>query len=153
MTARFQVLSGLPPYGPLPKQFPSGSGRYREGFVVEFQNENDVWIGNFIGGATRFSSVFDHLDGPSVIVIAGGQGYVVDVNSQDVSSAFGGSLTGIVDSGVHRFVFSTFTTFEAYGSTGLMWQTRRLSWDGQNASPLTPLRSTRPAYHLSMLFQ
>ena len=130
MTARFQVLPGLPPYGPLPKHFPSSSGRYREGLVLEFQGENDVWIGNFISGATGFSSVFDHFDGRSVIVIAGGQGYLVDVAAQDVTSTFGGDLTGIVDSGTHLFVFSTFTTLAAYGSTGLKWRIRRLSWDG-----------------------
>jgi hypothetical protein len=113
----------------LPTQFPSGSGRYREGFVVEFQNETGAWVGNFMGGATGFTKVFEHLDGRSVIVIAGGQGYVVNSDSQEVST-FGGALTGIAYRGVDRFVFSTFTELEAYGTTGLRWRTRRLSWDG-----------------------
>jgi hypothetical protein len=130
MSARFQVLPGLPPYGPLPKQFQRGNGRYREGFVVEFENDNGAWVGNFLGGATGFSTVCNHPDERSLIVIAGGQGYVVDPATQKVSLMFGGALTGIAHAEVDRLVFSTFTGFEAYGRGGLEWQTRRLSWDG-----------------------
>lgn len=30
------ILPGLPPYGPLPEQFPDGQHAYREGLVVKF---------------------------------------------------------------------------------------------------------------------
>ena len=126
----FRVLPGLPPYGPPAKPFGSDQGRYREGFVVEFQDENATWIGNFIGGGTDFDRVLEHPDGRSAIVIASGLGFTIDPHAREATSMFGGLITGVVYSGRDRIVFSTFTEFEAHGPAGREWRTRQLSGDG-----------------------
>jgi hypothetical protein len=109
----------------------TGQGTHREGFVVEFKDVNGAWDGNFQRGVTGFDVALEHPDGRSVIVIAGGQGYVVDRPVQRVTSMFGrASVTGVVYNGGDLLVFSTFTEFEAYGPAGHAWRTRRLSWDG-----------------------
>jgi hypothetical protein len=123
MSIAFQVLLGVPPYGPLPQQFgATGEGRYLAGFVVEFRDENGAWVGNFMGGATGFNTVFECPYGRSVAVIAAGQGYMVDPRVQKVTSMFGGTITGVAHTGADRVVFSTFADFEAYGARGRIWQ-------------------------------
>jgi hypothetical protein len=47
MALRFEILPGLPPYGPLPVQFSAtGCGTHREGFVVQFDGSSVPWVGN-----------------------------------------------------------------------------------------------------------
>jgi hypothetical protein len=126
-----RALPGLPSYGPPPVQFSAtGQSKHREGFVVEFNYENGPWIGNFQRGTTGFDIVLEHPDGRSVIVIAGGAGYVIDPGAQNATSMFGGTVAGLIDTRSGQVVFSTSTEFEAYGPAGLNWRTRRLSWDG-----------------------
>ena len=108
----------------------TGQERYHEGSVVEFMHGNSSWVGNFAGGATGFDTVFEHPSWRSVIVIARGQGYIVDPRAQKVTLVFGGAITALVHSCSDRLVFSTFTEFEAYGAAGQVWRTSRLSWDG-----------------------
>jgi hypothetical protein len=62
----FQALPGLPPYGPLPRQFSlDGRGTHREGFVVEFKHGTEDWVGNFQRGGTGFDAALPHPDGES----------------------------------------------------------------------------------------
>ena len=106
---------------------------HREGFVVEFRYDNEVWVGNFQRGLSGFDATITHPDGRSVIVIAGGQGYVIDPRVQNAISTFGGGISSVADAHPHRVVFSTLTEFSAYGAKGEEWRTRRLSWDGFRA--------------------
>jgi hypothetical protein len=128
---RLEVLGGLPPYGPLPAQFCAGGhGTHREGFVVQFGGRTGVWVGNFQPGVTGFDVALAHPDGRSVIVVAGGQGYVIDPSSRQLTAIFGVDITGVIQNGAEQLVFSTFTNLEAFGRDGAQWRTRRLSWDG-----------------------
>jgi hypothetical protein len=45
----FEVLTGLPPYGPPAERFSAtGQGTHREGFVVRFTDSRGrQWVGNF----------------------------------------------------------------------------------------------------------
>src|SRR5262249_4803955 len=81
---RFEILAGLPPYGAPALAFPSsGAGRHREGLVVRFNPGNvESWVGNFQRGATTYNAVLAHPDGRQVVVIAGGEGYVIDPESR-----------------------------------------------------------------------
>jgi hypothetical protein len=80
----FEILPGLPPYGPMAKPFPSsGYASHREGFVVQFSSQKiGLWIGNFQRGLTNFSNVYEHPDGKRVVVVSGGDGYVIDPERQ-----------------------------------------------------------------------
>jgi hypothetical protein len=98
--------------------------------VVRFTDDNGEWVGNFQRGGIGFDIALEHPDGRSVLLIAGGQGYVVDPHAKKVTSMFSGAVTAAVHTGGDRVVFSTFTEFVGYGATGFQWRTRRLSWDG-----------------------
>jgi len=91
---RFRVLNGLPSTGPYPEQFSTGGrGTHREGFVVEFFPEKKpTWVGNFQPGVTEYSAVLPHFDGTALIVIAGGQAYVIDPEERRLLTVFGGSI-------------------------------------------------------------
>jgi hypothetical protein len=58
------MLSGLPPYGPMATAFPREWGRLgREGTVVEFQAEAGPWVGNFQSGREEVTAMTTPRDG------------------------------------------------------------------------------------------
>lgn len=92
---RYRILPGLPGTGPVPVQFSYlKGGRHKEGLVVDFYSEGDksVWIGNFQPGLTNYSDVTDHPKSDYCVVIAGGQGYVVNRNSAKLVECLGGTI-------------------------------------------------------------
>ena len=129
----FKILSGLPVYGDLPKQFSAtGMGMHREGFVVQFfPLNNSSWIGNFQRGLTSLDQVIQHPDNSSVIVIAGGECYVIDVENQKSKVDFGGAFETIINIPDKQIIiFGTSTDFMALDSSGYRWESKRISWDG-----------------------
>lgn len=82
MATALRALPGLPPYGELPLRFSAhGVGTHSEGFVVEFQTSTDRnWVGNFVRGLNKFDWIGSHPNGREALVIAGGQGYLIDPN-------------------------------------------------------------------------
>jgi hypothetical protein len=130
---RFRVLPGLPATGPWPEQFNAGGGgTHREGFVVEFAPEGKpTWVGNFQPGMTGYNAVLPHLDGTSLIVIAGGQAYVIDPEERRLLSAFGGSLNlALAVPQENLFVMGNGIWLEGWDNRGMRWRSRRISWDG-----------------------
>src|SRR5262245_57480504 len=95
---RYEVLHGLPPYGPPAEPFTAtGQGAHREGFVVRFTDDDgDRWVGNLQPGLGGINAVVDHPDGRRAIVVAGGQGYIVDPNDRSSRSYFGGQIGWII---------------------------------------------------------
>lgn len=107
-----------------------GRGTHREGFVVEFKCAAGDWVGNFQRGGIGFDAAVRHPDGESVIVVAGGQGYVVDASRRMVTMMVGANITRVIVNTPEQVVLSTFTDFRALSAGGQQWRTRRLSWDG-----------------------
>src|SRR5689334_7941654 len=96
----FEILPGLPPYGPMAEGFSaSGQGMHREGLVVRFMPLSaEAWVGNFQGGpASDCNQVLGHPNGREVIVIAGGQGYIVDVCARKCLGTFGGIVNSVFE--------------------------------------------------------
>ena len=133
MTA-FQILDGLPPYGPTALPFPEdGQGAFREGLVVRFGSTGGVtWIGNFQRGSpTHLDFVVAHPDGRLVIVIAGGDGYFVDPESRRQTHKFGGGITFaqfVPD--LNIVAICDALSFAAFSKDGLSWNGDRISWGG-----------------------
>lgn len=130
------MLPGLPATGPWPEQFSaSGHGTHREGFVLEFCPEGKPsWIGNFQPGGTGYSAVIPHPDGTSLIVIAGGQAYVIHPAERRLVTTFGGDLdVALAVPALSMLVFGNGIRLEAWDGSGLRWQTRRIAWDGMHA--------------------
>lgn len=128
----YEILPGLPPIGPLPSWFPAESVRTgREGFVVRFTTSSGrQWTGNFATGLGGVSDVLPHPDGTRLIVLAEGDAYVVDVEEESavaagvISDAW--AIPGSAD------LLCSFQGLALYrlGPQGVVWHTRRLSWDG-----------------------
>jgi hypothetical protein len=72
---RFEVLPGLPPYGPMAISFTeNGAREHREGLVVRFHpRESEPWVGNFLGGLTPYNIVLEHPNKTHIIVVARGE--------------------------------------------------------------------------------
>jgi hypothetical protein len=127
------VLVGLPATGPLPESFsPTGQGKHREGFVVRFETDDgQQWVGNFQPGSFGLDTVYDHPNGRDVLVIARGQGYLVDPNDRNKRDYFGGDIQdSFTVPELSAVVFGNGLWFEAIGSAGLIWRSERISWDG-----------------------
>lgn len=129
----WRILPGLPPYGPIAKAFPESWGRTgQEGVVVEFRaGVDDTWVANFRGGSSPATSLHRHPDRAYVLVLAGGDAWIVDPKSRDAR---------LLDKTIDRvwelnpppdLVLSwQGLAFIRLGATGIVWHTRRISWDG-----------------------
>ena len=84
---RFEILPGLPAYGPPAISFPkSDVPTFREGLVVRFQPEqSEPWVGNFLGGSTDYDRVLAHPNGREAIVVSRGHGCIVDAETKSVT--------------------------------------------------------------------
>ena len=127
----FEILSGLPPYGPMAKPFPaSGYGAYSEAFVVRFESEAiGAWVGNFQSGLTSFSGAYTHPDGKRVVVVSGGAIYIVEPDTQTAEESGGmvASIRQIIELNALLFEEGIYLSLI---SPKINWQTKRLSWDG-----------------------
>jgi hypothetical protein len=131
------VLPGLPPYGETPTRFTAtGFGTHSEGLVVEFRPEDrPAWVGNFVRGLAAFDWVGAHPNEHDALVVAGGQGYVVDTEGRTLISTFGGAIVASIRYPPQRAVIFNHQGlfFEAVGPSGRLWKSRRISWDGMRS--------------------
>ncbi len=127
----FKVLNGLPPYGPPAKPFPvSGYRFYSEGYVIEFNGGTaGAWVGNFQPGLTEFSGAYEHPDGKHILVVSGGDIYIVDPELQTAEDIGGmvESVTSVPE--LKALLFAEGTHLSLIG-LHRQWRTRQLSCDG-----------------------
>ncbi|MEM8918448.1 MAG: hypothetical protein AAGE37_06255 [Pseudomonadota bacterium] len=125
-------LDGLPPYGPPAQSFPF-AGAFREGYVVEFtSNSGDTWIGNFATyDSNRLSEVRLELGSSAVMIVAGGWGYIVDIDNRRLVRDMEIGIGSVwFDSERKALVCANGLWFESHTAEGQLWQSRRISWDG-----------------------
>jgi hypothetical protein len=132
MEPTVKLLSGLPPYGPMWTAFPPEWGSIgREGTVVEFGTEAGAWVANFRSGlgGLRFASLLP--DKRNAIVIAGGDLWIIELATRTAVRELPAIEAMWEVQGPEGWVFSRQgIAFARLGAQGLMWHTRRLSWDG-----------------------
>ena len=129
----FTVLPGLPGDGPRPIGFsPDGHGLHREGHVVEFHPSGSThWVGNFGGGVASLNAVLDHPNGRHILVVSRGQGYLIDLVSRELTSLLAADVTLVRPlPATQEILAATFTNLELVDAAGLIWRSRRISWDG-----------------------
>lgn len=129
---RFEVLPGLPPYGPPAVSFTErGDSEFREGLVVRFcPKRSDPWVGNFLGGMSDYTNVLDHPNGTDVIVVAWGETFVIDPEhrairehvASDTQRAIPAPALGLI-------LFQGLVGFNAVRSDNSRWKSPRISWD------------------------
>jgi hypothetical protein len=125
-----EILPGLPGTGPYPEQFSTHGGRHREGFVVRFtSSEGDSWVGNFQPYSRSYlSGVFKHPCGEAYVVLAYGQGYIVDPVTRRLIETIGPGI-GAATQDESRLVLATDTEAIVIERDG-RWVSSRLAWDG-----------------------
>jgi hypothetical protein len=133
--ARFKILPGLPGTGPQPISFPPKSkAEYSEGLVVQFFAEKvPAWIGNFATGLLvgRPDSVFECHDGRRVLVVSGGDAWVVDPEDPGSAQQVDNWTTQVIDVPEHKLlILGNPVSFLGLGPQGLVWKSQRISWDG-----------------------
>ncbi len=105
---------------------------FREGYVVEFRPPDaSAWVGNFQPGGTQFYRVIEDLDAQAVLVVAGGQGYVVNEHTGQLLAEYDSDISFMEKhnkSGI--LIVGGNTNFTAYRDHIVFWRTRRISWDG-----------------------
>ena len=146
-----KMLSGLPPYGPVATAFPPEWARLgHEGVVVEFETKAGAWIGNFEPGIAGLEFVGIHPNKRHAIVIAAGDLWSVDPDERTAQQ-----LLPAIDAALEVYdpvgwVFSRQgLAFARLGPDGLMWHTRRISWDGFDQLEIHGDVLSGRAYHLS----
>jgi len=129
-----EKLAGLPAYGPPATSFSStGKQLYSEGLVIRFTtNDGTSWIGNFQRGGTQYDYINHHPNGKNALIIASGQGYIVDPVDRQLVGLLGGAIVDVFNHPSQRAVVlnQQNLSFAAIGATGNIWQSRRISWDG-----------------------
>jgi hypothetical protein len=126
----FRVREGLPAYGPVATPFPPDFGRLgREGFVVEFEATDGAWVGNFRPGLGGISQAVVHPDGQHILVFAGGDVWSVDPDRRD-GQCVGFAVDGCWSVDGELVLSRQGLAFFRIGRAGIVWHTRRLSWDG-----------------------
>jgi hypothetical protein len=129
----FRVLPSLRGAGPAPVPFRFAGRDPFDGFVVEFVGiGGGEWVGNFqraIG--TKDAVLFAPRRTDHVIVIAGGMGYVVEIESRTLVRTFGGAVNDLFYlPDRDAVIFGNGLWFECEGADGRIWKTPRLAWDG-----------------------
>ena len=126
------LFPGLPPYGPPAEAFPKEWGKLgREGAVVKFETSAGSWVGNFRPGLGGLTLVEVHPNRVDALVLAGGDLWVVDPTSRNAEVLLPAVFSLLAVQGPDGWVFNRQgLALARFGPQGLMWHTRRLSWDG-----------------------
>ena len=114
-----------------------------DGILVRVRPERgELWLGTFAFGKIApkgVSGIFTTPDPKKFCVVAGGEGYFVSANAPLAWEAV--QATPILDirpiPAQTIIVFAEFTRLVAYGASGLMWKTKRVSWDNLKITEVT----------------
>lgn len=130
---QFEILNGLPGTGPMYFRIPDIENTvYSEGFVVRFfKSDGTNWVANFQSGWTNFNKVCDFPENETVIVIAGGNGYVMSPEENIPKFSFGLTIEQTLQTEDGSLICSDGLTILFFdNSNGEFWQSERISWDG-----------------------
>ena len=148
---KFKILEGLPATGDLPIQFSAtGMGMHSEGLVSKFWSEssNESWIGNFQRGLNLFDHAVQHPNLVDIIIVAGGDVYIVNPERRTLQDNFGGdfeTITAVPDQSL--YIFGMSIAFEAVGPKGRTWRSARIALDGIRSLNLEGSDLTGEAYN------
>jgi hypothetical protein len=129
-------LSETPRTAPPHYYFPGASTQGgRDGILVEVRPEHgQPWLGTFAFGQIApkgVSGIFTTPDPQRLCVVSKGEGYFVSATTPTAWEAIRATpiihVRSIGAQGI--IVFASFTELVAYGSAGMKWRTKRLTWD------------------------
>jgi hypothetical protein len=112
--------------------FPARWGRTgREGLVAEFSTGATNWVGNFEPGLSGIDLVDRHPNNRDAVVVAGGDLWCVDVARRTAECVLPAVNWAAKVQNPDGWIFSRQgLALVRFGANGLLWHTKRLSWDG-----------------------
>lgn len=112
--------------------FPSEWGRLgREGIVVQLDSGGNSWIANFRPGLGGLTAFYPHPNGHDAVVIALGDLWVVNPEQRSAERLLPAVDMAQEGQEPNGWIFSRQgLALARLGPDGLIWHTRRLSWDG-----------------------
>jgi len=132
--ARFRILPKLPGIESQAIAIPEGKAKYSDGLVVQFfPKSRPSWTANFTPGLLvgRPDVAFECHDGNHVLVISGGDAWLIDPENPHKSVQIDNWTTEIIDVPEHKmFILGTPVSFAGLGANGVLWKSQRISWDG-----------------------
>ena len=130
---RYEILNGLPPYGPMYIPI-SGEEEpfYSEGYVVKFKkSDGEEWVANFRPGWTDYNNIFDFPEHNTLVVFAGGQGYIMNPDEQKPKSTFGLTIKDVIQKEDGSLICSDdIHILVLDNKSGEFWKSDQISWDG-----------------------
>jgi len=132
MSIRVELRDGLPSHGPPATSFPADWGRLgREGVVAEIRTEASAWTANVQRGLSGIDHAALHPNRNDVVVFARGDLWVIDPVRR-MATCLLPCVESLLEVEEPRgwIMSRQGIALARLGPEGLMWHTRRLSWDG-----------------------
>ena len=129
---RFEILKGLPPYGPLYVPVSTDNEPfYHEGLVVKFiKRDGSEWIANFDVGGTNLKKILELDNSNNLLVIACGICYLFSIEKTKPISILGYSFSEYLKTENNQFIFNDCTDLLIVESNGEFHRTDRISFGG-----------------------
>ena len=98
--------------------------------VVEILPDlGEEWLGCFQPGKSEFSGVYQHPNRIDLIIISGGQGYIINPETHRLKETVGGEIIEAIELPERRTIlFQDTLGFISYYETGFLWRNQTLSW-------------------------
>ena len=131
---QYEVLDGLPPYGPMYISVSANKEElfFSEGYVLRiFKSDGTSWVANFRPGWTNYNNAFDFPDKKTIVVVAGGQGYIMSPDNEQPILTFGLTIKEVIQTSNGSLIFSDDIYIILLDNrSGQLWASERISWDG-----------------------
>ena len=131
--SRYEILNSLPVYGPMYISVTDNDEPYySEGFPIKFyKSDGTTWVANFKPGWTGKNGVYDFPEREVIIVIAGGLGYTMNPDKEKPINTFGLTINEIFQTENGSLACADGISFIYLdNTTGELWRSVRISWDG-----------------------
>jgi hypothetical protein len=135
-----EAVIAIPPEG-------KDSGRGRA--LLRIGLDEDSWIGSFEIGSMSDSTVLMMPDGKHLFVSAAGAGYIIDLKSRTLVETIGTEVEEVIGYPMSLFIVNHNVSLEAFGRSGRLWKTGRISSGGFRGILVTETRLMGEARHPS----
>jgi len=132
MNQRYEILDGLPTYGEMAIPIVDEDDIFvSEGYVVKFyKDDGSTWIANFPKGFNNFSCVKELKNSNNLLVVSGGEGYLMNPNYPEPIKDFYYSIEEIIKRDDNGFVLATLTDIIFLNEYAEQEWRQNISWDG-----------------------
>lgn len=130
--SKFEILPGLPATGPMYIALSADNEQfYSEGFVVRFlKSDGTIWIANFKPGWSDFSFAKEYPNANRIVIVAKGQGYIINPEIQSPIETFGLGIRQIIETKHNQLICASDCYLYLIDENESVWQSERISWDG-----------------------